>query len=78
MRFQVRGPAIVSEGPAYMGTQGRPGTAGRGIAGEPAPVLLRPGAGRAVERVVRGLQKGRQRGGQRTVVFFVLFCETYQ
>lgn len=58
---------IVSEGRAYLGTQGRPGTAGWGIAGEPAPVLLRPGAGRAVERVVRGLQKGRPRGGQRRV-----------
>lgn len=78
MRFQVRGPAIVSEGRAYMGTQGRPGTAGRGIAGEPAPVLLRPGVGRAVERVVRGLQKGRASKVASGGCFFVLFCESYQ
>jgi hypothetical protein len=65
----VRRPAIVSEGRVYLGTRGRPSTAGRGIAGEPAPVLLRPGAGPAMERVVRGLQKGRQRGGQRRVGF---------
>lgn len=72
VRFQVRGPVIGSEGRAFWGTQGRPGTAGRGLAGEPSPVPLRPGTGRAVERVVRGLQKGRKRGGQRRVGCFVV------